>query len=63
MSKSAAGDYCEGVIPDPIPNSKSSPSALMHFVLRHEGKSLPALTKIYENQKSLKSLKKTLIQS
>ena len=23
--KSAAGDYCEGVIPDPIPNSEVKP--------------------------------------
>ena len=36
------GNYCEGVIPDPIPNWKSSPSAPMVLCLKTwESRTLP----------------------
>ena len=35
--KPHAGDYCERVIPDPIPNSEVKPSAPMILCLKTDG--------------------------
>ena len=58
-----AGNYCERVIPDPIPNSEVKPLRRWYFVLRYEkSRTLPAL-KNYENQKLTKVHKKRDLNS
>ena len=59
------GDYCERVIPDPIPNSEVKPSAPMVLCLKtRKSRTLPAF-KIYimKIKSSLKSIKKRDLNS
>ena len=64
MYKFLAGDYCEGVIPDPFRTRKSSPSAPMVLCLKTwKSRTLPAIKNIMKIKSSLKSLKKRDLNS